>query len=86
VQKAKANRSRPATNTLAEGNALRESGVAEVVEKAPDAVIDAMNATLRRMHKTPPTPHLKPANEPQDGGVAAKARGKDAAKPSRRKS
>jgi hypothetical protein len=49
--------SRPATNTLAEGNDPWESGVTEVVEKAPDAALDAMNATLRRMHATPPTPH-----------------------------
>ncbi len=33
----------------------------EAVEKTADsAALDAMNATLRRMHKTPPAPH-KPA-------------------------
>lgn len=29
----------------------------EVVEKPEDAALDAMNATLRRMHATKPTPH-----------------------------
>jgi hypothetical protein len=29
----------------------------EAVEKAPDAAIDAMNATLRRMHASKPKPH-----------------------------
>ena len=41
----------------------------EAIEKAPDVAIDAMNATLRRMHKTPPTPHkskvLQPDNKKQ---------------------
>ena len=29
----------------------------ETIEKPDGAALDAMNATLRRMHKTPPMPH-----------------------------
>lgn len=31
----------------------------EAIEKAPDTALDAMNTTLRRMHATPPKPHVK---------------------------
>ncbi len=31
--------------------------MSEVVDKPTDAAIDAMNATLLRMHATKPTPH-----------------------------
>ncbi len=38
----------------------------ESVEKAPDIALDAMNATLRRMHATKPTPHNSSALSKKD--------------------
>jgi hypothetical protein len=53
--------------------------VAEAIEKAPDAAIDAMNATLRRMHKMPPKHHsvsgdkeVETKNRPKKTDVSAK--------------
>jgi hypothetical protein len=46
----------------------------EVVEKAPHVALDAMNATLRRMHKTPPKHHAKPASIESAPDMAIDAR------------
>lgn len=50
--------------------------MSEVVDKPTDAALDAMNATLRRMHATKPSPH-KP---PQEASGSLKKRGRPAKK------